>query len=103
MSPHHLARDAGVVPALGVLVHPRDPDGRESLDPRTIGAVTSAIRKAAPRTEIGVTTARWVEPDPAPASRSSDSGVGCPRRPAPTSPRSTCTNAGGGGCAPPSM
>jgi uncharacterized protein (DUF849 family) len=68
MSPRHLARDARAVAALGVLsvhVHPRDQDGRESLDPRTIGAVTSAIRKAAPRTEIGVTTARWVEPDPA--------------------------------------
>ena len=67
MSPRHLARDARAVSALGVLsvhVHPRDRDGRESLDPGTIGAVTSAIRKAAPRTEIGVTTARWVEPDP---------------------------------------
>jgi uncharacterized protein (DUF849 family) len=68
MSPRHLARDARAVSALGVLsvhVHPRDRDGRESLDPRTIGAVTSAIREAAPGTEIGVTTARWVEPDPA--------------------------------------
>jgi uncharacterized protein (DUF849 family) len=67
VSPRHLARDARAVSALGVLsvhVHPRDMDGRESLDPGTVGAVTSAIRKAAPRTEIGVTTARWVEPDP---------------------------------------
>lgn len=67
MTPRHLARDARAVAALGVSsvhVHPRDRDGRESLDPGTIAAATSAIRKAAPRTEIGVTTARWVEPDP---------------------------------------
>ena len=67
VTPRHLARDARAVSALGVLnvhVHPRDHEGRESLDPGTVGAVTSAIRKVAPRTEIGVTTARWVEPDP---------------------------------------
>jgi uncharacterized protein (DUF849 family) len=67
MTPRALARDARVVSALGVRslhVHPRDQDGRESLDAGTIGAVTSAIRDAAPRTEVGVTTARWVEPDP---------------------------------------
>ena len=67
LTPRHLARDARAVSALGVSsvhVHPRDRDGRESLDPGTVGAVTSAIRAAAPRTEIGVTTARLVEPDP---------------------------------------
>ncbi|MDD7940895.1 3-keto-5-aminohexanoate cleavage protein [Actinomycetospora lutea] len=67
MTPRHLARDARAVSALGVQrvhVHPRDPDGRESLDPSTVGAVTRAIREMAPQTEIGVTTARWVEPDP---------------------------------------
>jgi uncharacterized protein (DUF849 family) len=67
VSPRHLARDARAVSALGVVsvhVHPRDADGRESLAAGTVGAVTSAIRDAAPRTEIGVTTARWVEPDP---------------------------------------
>jgi uncharacterized protein (DUF849 family) len=67
MSPRHLARDARAVAALGVTslhVHPRDPAGQESLDPATIGAVVDAIRTAAPSMEIGVTTARWVEPDP---------------------------------------
>ena len=34
---------------VSVHVHPRDTDGRESLDPGTVGAVTSAIRDAAPR------------------------------------------------------
>lgn len=67
MTPRHLARDARAVEALGVTsihVHPRDVDGQESLDPGPIGAVVSAIRQAAPSMEIGVTTARWVEPDP---------------------------------------
>jgi uncharacterized protein (DUF849 family) len=66
-TPKHLAWDARAVAALGVTsfhVHPRDPGGHESLDPGTIGAVTSAIREAVPQMEIGVTTARWVEPDP---------------------------------------
>jgi uncharacterized protein (DUF849 family) len=67
MTPRHLARDAKAVSLLGVgsvHVHPRDPDGQESLDPGTIGAVCGAIREAVPQMEIGVTTARWVEPDP---------------------------------------
>jgi uncharacterized protein (DUF849 family) len=67
MTPRHLARDARAVASLGVTsfhVHPRDVDGHESLDPGPIGAVVSAIRSAAPAMEIGVTTARWVEPDP---------------------------------------
>ena len=67
MSPRHLARDARAVAALGVTsfhVHPRDPYGQESLDVVVIGAVCAAIRASAPQMEIGVTTARWVEPDP---------------------------------------
>jgi len=67
MSPRHLARDARAVAALGVEslhVHPRDRDGQESLDPRVIGTVVDAIRREAPEIEIGITTARWVEPDP---------------------------------------
>ena len=67
MSPRHLARDARAVAGLGVTsfhVHPRDPWGNESLDTPTIGAVCAAVRAAAPRMEVGVTTARWVEPDP---------------------------------------
>ncbi len=66
-TPTQLARDARMVAALGVTsfhVHPRAPGGHESLDAGTIGAVTSAIRGAVPQMEIGVTTARWVEPDP---------------------------------------
>lgn len=67
ISPRQLARDARAVAVLGVTsfhVHPRSVDGHESLDPGCIGAVVSAIRSAAPALEIGVTTARWVEPDP---------------------------------------
>jgi uncharacterized protein (DUF849 family) len=67
LSPRHLARDARAVAALGVQslhVHPRDRDGQESLAPGVIGTVVGTIRREAPELEIGVTTARWVEPDP---------------------------------------
>ena len=67
MSPRHLARDARAVAALGVEslhVHPRDRNGQESLDPGVIGIVVGTIRRDAPALEIGITTARWVEPNP---------------------------------------
>lgn len=72
LTPRQLAQDARAVAALGVEslhVHPRDQDGRESLDPAVVGAVTSAIRETTPRVEVGVTTARWVEPDPSDRTR----------------------------------
>ncbi len=65
-TPEELARDAGAVAPLGVRsfhVHPRDGEGRESLDPSVVGTTVAAIRRAAPRLEIGVPLARWVEPD----------------------------------------
>jgi uncharacterized protein (DUF849 family) len=60
VSPRHLARDARAVSALGVVsvhVHPRDTDGRESLAPGTVGAVTSAVRDAATSGSVTVTSA----------------------------------------------
>ncbi|NMO88559.1 hypothetical protein HH311_02075 [Actinomycetospora sp. TBRC 11914] len=65
-NPDELARDAGAVAPLGVRsfhVHPRDPQGRESLDPAVVGTTVAAIRRAAPGLEIGVPLARWVEPN----------------------------------------
>jgi hypothetical protein len=55
------------------------------------------VRKSVSRPPAGSS------PTPTPASRSSDSRAGCPRMPAPTSPRSTSMNLGGSGCVPPSM
>lgn len=65
--PRHLARDARIVVKLGVKslhVHPRDRDGLETLDAQPVGEAVAAIRSVAPGVEVGVTTARWVQPNP---------------------------------------
>lgn len=63
----HLARDARAVARLGVSsvhVHPRDETGAETIDPMHVGDAVSLIRQEAPGIEIGVTTGRWIQPDP---------------------------------------
>lgn len=63
----HLARDARAVARLGVgsvHVHPRDPLGHETIDPVHVGDAVALIRQEAPGVEIGVTTGRWIQPDP---------------------------------------
>ena len=63
----HLARDARAVARLGVTsvhVHPRGPDTLETLEPVHVGDAVAAIRAEVPSMEIGVTTGRWIEPDP---------------------------------------
>ena len=63
----HLARDARAVARLGVTsvhVHPRGPDTLETLEPVHVGDAVAAIRAEVPGMEIGVTTGRWIQPDP---------------------------------------
>ncbi|HZG89453.1 MAG TPA: 3-keto-5-aminohexanoate cleavage protein, partial [Pseudonocardia sp.] len=63
----HLARDARAVARLGITavhVHPRDTDAQETLDPVHVGDAVAAIRAEVPQMEIGVTTGRWIQPDP---------------------------------------
>ena len=63
----HLARDARAVARLGVAsvhVHPRDQDGQETIEPMHVGDAVALIRHEAPGMEIGVTTGRWIVPDP---------------------------------------
>jgi uncharacterized protein (DUF849 family) len=65
--PRHLARDARAVAEQGVSsvhIHPRDPDGMETLDPAYVGDAVAAIRAEVPGMEIGVPTGRWIQPDP---------------------------------------
>ena len=65
--PRHLARDARAVGEQGVSsvhIHPRDPDGMETLDPAYVGDAVAAIRAEVPGMEIGVPTGRWIQPDP---------------------------------------
>jgi uncharacterized protein (DUF849 family) len=47
-----------------VHVHPRAPDGTESLEPHTVRLCLEAIRRVCPDLPVGITTASWVEPDP---------------------------------------
>ncbi len=65
--PHELASDARMAVELGVEsihVHPRTADGLETLDTAPVAATVAAIRAVVPGIEIGVTTARWVAPNP---------------------------------------
>ncbi|GGJ02138.1 3-keto-5-aminohexanoate cleavage protein [Streptomyces brasiliensis] len=66
-SPEELARSAAEAVAAGatdVHVHPRTPDGRDSLRPDAVAATLDAIR-ARVAVPVGVTTGAWAEPGPA--------------------------------------
>lgn len=61
-----LARDAAACVAAGagaLHLHPRDGDGRETLDGAVVDAVVVAVREAAGDTPVGVSTAASIEPD----------------------------------------
>jgi uncharacterized protein (DUF849 family) len=61
-----LAADAAACAAAGARafhVHPRDPQGRESLEPDVIDAVASTVRDACGGLPVGVSTGAWIEPD----------------------------------------
>lgn len=62
-TPVELAAAAQAAVAAGaeaVHLHPRRPDGAESLDAADVGAAVSAVREACPSTPIGVTTGLWI-------------------------------------------
>lgn len=64
-TPDELSRDAVACVAAGASelhIHPRDTDGRETLDPLSIYAVCRQVREAA-RVPVGVSTGAWIEPD----------------------------------------
>jgi len=67
VTPYELARDARVIARYGVTsvhVHPRCPQGLETLEPVHVGDAVAAIRAEVPGIEVGVPAARWVQPDP---------------------------------------
>jgi uncharacterized protein (DUF849 family) len=41
-------------------VHPRTPDGRETLEPEDVGAVVCSIRESCPGVPLGLTTGLWI-------------------------------------------
>lgn len=68
VSPAELAAEAAAAVAAGaadIHLHPKTPDGADSLAPDVVAAALSAVRAAAPSVPVGVTTGAWTEPDPA--------------------------------------
>ena len=67
LTPAELAADAGAVSRAGafaVHVHPRDATGAQTMKARACDAAVAAIRRAAPRLPIGLSTAETINPDP---------------------------------------
>ena len=66
LSMDELVRDAIACVSAGagaIHLHPRDDDGRETLDPKVVNRVAAAVREAC-GVPVGVTTGAWIEPDP---------------------------------------
>jgi uncharacterized protein (DUF849 family) len=71
VTPEQRGRDAGACVAAGATslhAHPRDDSGAETLEPAAIAAAVHAIRVAAPRTELSLSTGLWIAGDD-PAAR----------------------------------
>ncbi|QEN15950.1 3-keto-5-aminohexanoate cleavage protein [Mycolicibacterium sp. ELW1] len=67
VSPEQLAAAAvaaHTAGAMAVHLHPKTPDGVDSLEPATVAAAVSAVRHAVPGLPLGVTTGFWALPDP---------------------------------------
>jgi uncharacterized protein (DUF849 family) len=67
LTPAELAADAVAVSRAGafaVHVHPRDARGEQTLSARACDAAVAAIRRAAPRLLVGLSTAEAIDPDP---------------------------------------
>ncbi len=68
ITPGQLGQDAGAAAAAGaaaVHVHPRGPDGGQTLAPGPCGHAVASVRAACPGLPVGLTTGAWIEPDPA--------------------------------------
>jgi uncharacterized protein (DUF849 family) len=61
-----LARDAEAVVAAGagaLHIHPRNVDGKQSLEAQDQAAAIAAIRARCPGVPVGISTGIWIEPD----------------------------------------
>jgi uncharacterized protein (DUF849 family) len=66
VSPEQLAAaavEAVQAGALAVHMHPKTPDGKDSLLPDTVAAAVTAVRAVLPDIPLGVTTGYWALPD----------------------------------------
>jgi uncharacterized protein (DUF849 family) len=65
VSVEELVRDAAACVKAGaraIHLHPRDPEGRERLDPKVVDETVVKVRDAC-GVPVGVTTGAWIEPD----------------------------------------
>jgi uncharacterized protein (DUF849 family) len=58
------AREAVAAGAEDIHLHPKDRDGRDTLEAATVAAAVSAVRAAVPGVPVGVTTGAWATADP---------------------------------------
>jgi uncharacterized protein (DUF849 family) len=66
VTPHELAeaaREAVDAGAEDIHLHPKNPDGEDTLEPAHVDAAVAAVRTAVPGVPIGVTTGAWTLPD----------------------------------------
>lgn len=65
--PEQLATAAAAAVGAGATdlhLHPKHPDGTDSLEPHIVAAALRAVRAAVPGTALGVPTGAWTAPDP---------------------------------------
>ena len=67
VTPQELAEAAAQAVAAGAVdihLHPKDRDGRDSLEAEHVDAAVAAVRAAVPGIPVGVTTGAWTAADP---------------------------------------
>ncbi len=57
------AADSVSAGATDIHLHPKTPDGADSLDARTVAEALRAVRAAVPGVPVGITTGAWTAPD----------------------------------------
>ena len=63
LTPEEIAREGAAAAAAGagaLHVHPRGPDGRETLEASVCGAVVEAVRESCPGVPVGLSTGQWI-------------------------------------------
>src|SRR4029450_2912693 len=60
----HAAQSAVAAGAETIHLHPKDADGRDSLDPAHVAAAIEAVRAAVPGVPVGTTTGAWAVEGP---------------------------------------
>ncbi|WP_327657317.1 3-keto-5-aminohexanoate cleavage protein [Streptomyces sp. NBC_00483] len=58
------AREAVAAGAEDIHLHPKDRDGRDTLDAAAVAATVDSVRAAVPGVPVGVTTGAWATADP---------------------------------------